>query len=133
MTTDRTAERPTKGQLERSLSQRIQAFYRSQLGHRLSEVICQIFERKIMIVLENSITQPEQLLAESGQVELVEEMHASIEQTIAPQLSKLIEEVVGVSVVDLLSDVTLQTKRTGMIAVLSGEPLMRDRSPSPAT
>ena len=128
-----TTERPTKGQLERSLAQRIQALYRNQLGHRLSEVICQIFEQKIMIVLENSITQPEQLLADSGKAELVEEVHASIEQTIEPQLSRLIEEVVGVSVVDLLSDATLQTKRTGMIAVLAGEPLMRDRSPSLAT
>ena len=125
-------ERPTKGQLERSLSQRIQALYRNQLGHRLSEVICQIFDQKIMIVLENSITQPEQLLAESGKEELVEELHNTIEQTIAPQLSKLIEEVVGVSVVDLLSDATLKTKRTGIIAVLAGEPLMRDRAPSPA-
>jgi uncharacterized protein YbcI len=128
-----TTERPTKGQLERSLSQRIQAFYRNQLGHRLSEVVCQIFEQKIMIVLENSITQPEQLLVESGKEKLVEELHTNIERTIEPQLSKLIEEVVGVAVVDLLSDATLKTKRTGMIAILSGEPLMRDRSPSPAT
>ena len=127
-----TTERPTKGQLERSLSQQIQALYRSQLGHRLSEITCQIFDQKIMIVLEDSITQPEQLLADSGEAELVEEVHASIEQTIAPQLSKLIEEVVGVSVIDLLSDATVQTKRTGMIAVLAEEPVMRDRSPTPA-
>ena len=127
-----TVERPTKGQLERSLSQRIQALYRNQLGHRLSEVICQIFDQKIMIVLENSITQPEQLLAESGKEELVEQLHSTIEQAIEPKLSQLIEEVVGVSVVDLLSDATLKTKRTGMIAILSSEPLMRDRAPSPA-
>jgi uncharacterized protein YbcI len=128
-----TTERPTKGQLERSLSQQIQAFYRNHLGHRLSEVVCQIFDHKIMIVLENSITQPEQLLVDSGKEKLVEELHTSIERTIEPQLSKLIEEVVGVAVVDLLSDATLKTKRTGMIAILSGEPLMRDRAASPAT
>ncbi|HEY9906363.1 MAG TPA: Na-translocating system protein MpsC family protein, partial [Thermosynechococcaceae cyanobacterium] len=91
-----------------------------------------IFDQKIMIVLEDSITQPEQLLAERGKEELVEEMHAGIEQAIQPRLSKLIEEVVGVSVVELLSDAKLATKRTGIIAVLSGEPLMRDRVVSPA-
>ena len=46
-----TEQLPTRGQLERTLSQRIQAFYRQQLGHQPSKVICQIFESKIAIIL----------------------------------------------------------------------------------
>jgi uncharacterized protein YbcI len=116
---------PTRGQLERTLSQRIQAFYRSQLGHRIGSVDCQIFEQKIVIVLENAVTQPEQLLANDGKEELVEEVHSSLKAAIQPQLKDLIETVVGVSVVDLLSDTTLKTERTGMIAVLAEEPQVR--------
>jgi uncharacterized protein YbcI len=51
----------TRGQLERTLSQRIQAFYRDKLGHQPSKITCQISDRNLLIVLENSITPAEQL------------------------------------------------------------------------
>ena len=41
---------PTRGQLERTLSQRIQALYRAQLEHRPSQVFCQMFDEKIAII-----------------------------------------------------------------------------------
>mgnify|MGYP002777182077 CR=1 FL=1 len=122
-----TSSYPTKGQLERTLSQKIQALYRTQLGHRLGEVDCQIFDQKIAIVLENSLTQPEQLLAHQGNQELVLELHSNLDEAMRPQLTQLIEEVVGVSVVDFMSDATLETERTGMIAILSTHPSFRDR------
>lgn len=121
-----TTPLPTRGQLERTLSQRIQALYRSQLGHRLSGVDCELLETKIAIVLEQSVTQPEQLLVEQGKGELVKTLHSELEQAMRPQLQALIEEVVGVSVLDLLSDVTLETERTGIIAILSEAPQLRD-------
>jgi uncharacterized protein YbcI len=121
-----TTTLPTRGQLERSLSQRIQALYRSQLGHRLSGVDCELLETKIAIVLEQSVTQPEQLLVDQGKSELVESLHSELEEVIQPQLKTLIEEVIGVSVIDLLSDITLRTARTGIIAILSEAPSIRD-------
>ena len=132
-----TTPLPTRGQVERTLSQRIQALYRSQLGHRLSGVDCELLETKIAIVLEQSVTQPEQLLVDQGKDELVKTLHSELEQAMRPQLQALIEEVVGVSVLDLLSDVTLETKRTGIIAILSEAPQLRDAaskaSPSAGT
>ncbi len=116
---------PTRGQLERALSQRIQALYRNQLGHRLGNVDCQIFDEKIAIVLENAVTQPEQLLASNGKEDLVEQIHSDISEAIQPQLRELIETTVGVPVVDLLADTKLETERTGMIAVLSDSPRVR--------
>ncbi len=121
-----TTTLPTRGQLERSLAQRIQALYRSQLGHRLSGVDCELLETKIAIVLEQSVTQPEQLLVAQGKSELVESLHSELEEVIQPQLKTLIEEVIGVSVIDLLSDVTLETARTGIIVILSEAPQIRD-------
>ena len=86
---------PTRGQLERTLSQRIQALYRTQLGHQPSKVTCQIFDEKIAIILENSITQPEQFLASNGQADLAEQVRSDLDKAIQPQLKALIEEVVG--------------------------------------
>lgn len=122
---------PTRGQLERSLSQRIQALYRNQLGHRLSAVSCELLEAKIAIVLEKSITQPEQLLANQGKNELVVQLHSELDEAIQPQLKALIEEVVGVSVIDFLSDATLETERTGMIVILAEAPQLRDAASKP--
>lgn len=121
-----TTTRPTRGQLQRMLSQRIQALYRSQLGHRLSGVDCELLEAKIAIVLEQSVTQPEQLLVAQGKGELVRELHSELDEVIRPQLQALIEEVVGVTVIDLLSDVTFETGRTGIIVILSEAPHTRD-------
>ena len=117
---------PTRGQLERSLAQRIQAFYRQYLGHQPSKVSCQLFDDKLVILIENSLTRTEQLLADEGQEQLVEQVRASLDEAIEPQLKELIEETLKVSVTDLLSDATLETGRTGTIAVLAETPQTRN-------
>ncbi len=119
---------PTRGQLERTLSQRIQALYRTQLEHRPSRVTCQIFDEKIAIILEDSITQPEQLLVKSGQEELAEQVRSELDEALQPQLKALIEEVVGVTVVDLLSDAKLETGRTATVVILAETPQLRPSS-----
>jgi uncharacterized protein YbcI len=118
---------PTAGQLERTLSQRIQALYRNQIGHRLDRVTCQLVDQKILIILENAVTPAEQLLVSNGKEDLVEEIHAHLDAAIQPQIIDLIQEVVGVSVVDLLSDAKLETERTGMIVMLDSAPRVSDR------
>lgn len=120
------SSKPTRGQLERSLSQRLQALYREQLGHQPSKVTCQLFDEKLAIIVENSITPPEQLLANNGQTELAEQVRSDLDKAIQPQLKELIEDVLGVSVLDLLSDATLETGRTGIIAVLDVTPEVRN-------
>jgi uncharacterized protein YbcI len=118
----------TRGQLERTLSQQIQALYRTQLEHQPSKVTCQIFDEKIAIILEGSITQPEQLLFKTGQEELAEQVRSELDEAIQPQLKALIEQVVGVPVIDLLSDAKLETGRTGTIAILAATPQVRNPS-----
>ncbi len=120
------SSKPTRGQLERSLSQRLQAFYRDHLGHQPDKVTCQLFDEKLAVIIENSITPPEQLLADRGQTELAEQVRSELDDAIQPQLKVLIEEVLGVSVVDLLTDATIETGRTGIIAVLEDTPEVRN-------
>ena len=121
---------PTRGQLERTLSQRIQALYRQQLGHQPSKVTCQLFDEKLAIILEDSITQPEQLLANSGQEELAKQVRSDLSKAIEPQLKDLIQEITGVPVIDLLIDGKIETGRTGTIAVLAKAPQVRDAASS---
>lgn len=120
---------PTRGQVERSLSQQIQALYRGQLEHQTGRVTCQILAEKLVIVIEDSITQPEQILVEEGQTELVEQVRSSLSAAIEPQIKALVEEVLGVTVTDLLSDAKLESGRTGLIMLLSATPQLR---PSPS-
>lgn len=117
---------PTRGQVERTLSQRIQSLYRTQLEHKLSKVTCQIFDEKIAIILEDSVTQPEQLLANNGQAKLAEQVRSELGEALEPQLKALIEEVVGVNVVELLSDAKLETGRTATVAILAAKPEVRN-------
>ncbi|MCU0550042.1 MAG: DUF2294 domain-containing protein [Leptolyngbya sp. Prado105] len=123
---------PTRGQLERTLSQRIQAFYRVQLGHQPSRVQCYVTDGKVTIVLEDSITRPEQLLMETGQEQLAEKVRDDLDKALHPQLSALIEEIVGIKVVDIFSDATFDTGRSGTIVVLEEAPQLRESQPKRA-
>jgi uncharacterized protein YbcI len=118
----------TRGQLERTISQRLEALYRSQLGHRPAKVICHIFDEKIVIVLEDAVTPPEQLLISSGQEDLAVQVRADLDKALQPQIVQLIEEVLGVTVQDLLSGAKLETGRTGTIAFLASSPQVREAS-----
>jgi uncharacterized protein YbcI len=115
----------TRGQLERSLSQSIQALYRSKLGHQPSKVTCRLLDQKIVIILEDSITQPEQVLVGGAKEDLAEQVRDAIDAAIEPSLKMLIAEQTGIEVIDLLSDSTIETGRAGMIAVLAGEPQVK--------
>lgn len=117
---------PTRGQIERTLSQRIQSLYRNQLEHNPSRVVCQIFDDKIAIVLEDSITQPEQVLVENGQEDLAQQVRLELDEALQPQLKALIEEVVGVTVIDLLSNAKLDTGRSATVAILAQSPQVRN-------
>jgi uncharacterized protein YbcI len=116
----------TRGQLERTLSQRIEALYRSELGHRPAKVTCHLFDEKVAIVMEDALTAPEQLLAKNGQEDLAEKVREDLDRVMQPQLCDLIAEVLGVSVKEILSDAKLDTGRTGMIAILEATPPVRE-------
>lgn len=117
---------PTRGQIERTLAQRIQALYREQLGHQPSKITCQLSDNNVVLILEDSITQPEQLLAQTGHLELAEQVRSDLDEAIQPQIKALIEETLNVSVIELLSDATLETGRTGIIALLTDIPNVRN-------
>ena len=122
--------KPTRGKLERSLAQGIQALYRSLFGHQTSQALCNILDNKLIIVIENAITKPEKLLAQNGQEDLASQVRSQLESVLELPLKDLIKEVLGVAVTDLLRDATFETGRTGTIAILESAPKVRDSSSS---
>lgn len=119
-------QQQTAGQLEREISQKVQALYKKHLGHQPSKVTCQLFDEKLAIILENSVTQPELLLAEEGRVELAQRVRADLNQAMQSPVRELVEDILHVKVLDILSDAALDTGRTGMILILSSTPVVRN-------
>jgi uncharacterized protein YbcI len=119
------ASTPTRGQLERSLSQQIQALYHDQLGHRPEQVICRLVDNQVMVVAEAAITPPEQLLADAGKTQLAEQVRADLDAALQPQIKALVETVLGVSVMDIIGNAKLETGRTGTIIILEAAPAIR--------
>ncbi|MEM9568838.1 MAG: DUF2294 domain-containing protein, partial [Cyanobacteria bacterium P01_E01_bin.34] len=119
---------PTKGQRERALSQAIQSLYKKKLGHQPGQVSCSIASDRVTIILENSVTPAEALLAEEGRDELAEEVRGELLDALYAQLTEVIEETLESKVVDILSDAKLESERTGIIVVLEDAPTVRPRS-----
>lgn len=116
----------TRGQLERKLSQEIQAFYRRYLEHQPSKVICQLFDKKLAIIIENSITSAEKTLLKEGKIDLAQTIRANLDNAIKPELKQLIEQITNLEVLDILSDATMQTERMGIIVVFNNTPQVRN-------
>ena len=119
-------QQQTAGQLEREISQKVQALYKKRLGHQPTKVTCQLFDEKLAVVLEGSATQPERLLAEEGQIELAQQVCTNLNQAMQSLVKELVENVLQVRVLDVLSEATLKTGRTGIILILSNTPTVRN-------
>ncbi|MEM6522049.1 MAG: DUF2294 domain-containing protein [Cyanobacteria bacterium P01_C01_bin.70] len=116
------SQKPTRGQLERSLSQRIQRLYREHLSHSTGKVTCQLSGDKLTIVIESSLTQPEQLLLQESDAEKVEQIRTDLDNAMRQKLITLVEETMQLQVIDLMGETTLKTERTGFVIVLSDNP-----------
>lgn len=118
--------KPTIGQLEREISQRISSLYNTQLGLRPSKVICHCFDKEIVVTLEDSVTLVEQTLVYGNYRKLAEEVRVSLNKIIKPQIKALIEEIIDRNVIDIISNSSLATNRTGIIAILEQSPAVRN-------
>ena len=84
------------------------------------------FDTEIVLSLENSVTQTEQTLLKAGYETLAEQVRLYLDKIIKPQLKTLIEEILGIPVIDLMTNTNLVTGRTGIIVVLKQLPKVRN-------
>ncbi|MEL6262004.1 MAG: DUF2294 domain-containing protein [Cyanobacteria bacterium J06626_6] len=119
-------QKQTAGQLERAISQSLQALYKKQLGQTPSKVTCQFFETKIGIVIEDSITKPELLMLEANDTALVEQVRRDINGIIQKKVRELALEILQLEATDVLIDTSIDTGTTGIVVSLSGIPNVRN-------
>lgn len=113
----------TTEQLEKILSPKIKNIYKKLLEHQLSNISYRLFDRTLIVILEGTVTPPEQLLSQqSDRKQLAKKFRRAIDRIIQPQIKTTIEEVMNVKVIDFLSDTTIDTSRTGAIAIFEFHP-----------
>lgn len=105
--------------LQQRIADQIQRWYVHQLGHSRVEVACHIFGNKLMVVLDNAVTQPEQLLVSSGRADFAEQVRNALDHSLRLHLHQIIEALTQVRIVDLLTTTQIKTERTSIVAILS--------------
>lgn len=118
----------TVGQVEREINQRMRSLYKTKLGHKVSGITCQLFDSKLAIIIENAITKVEKRLLSNGKTELTEQVHNDLKSSIEPSVKEIVESTLNVDVVDILDDTKLSSGTTGIIAILSNMPQLRQSS-----
>ncbi|MBE9118467.1 DUF2294 domain-containing protein [Lusitaniella coriacea LEGE 07157] len=103
------------------LTERIQGLYEQQLQHQLHEVSYKLSDKTLVIVMEGTLTKPEQILMARDRAELAQQVRTVLNSALKPQICQLVEEVMDVRVIDFLSDTTISTGRTGAIAIFEFE------------
>ncbi len=117
---------PTRGEMERNLSQSVQAFYRNQLGCRTDKVSCHILNNQVAIAIENPITPIEKLLNNTGDERFINDLRDRIDTLVKQELLSQLKTVLGVEVMALTIDTALDNNLTGVIALLAQKPAIRD-------
>ena len=122
----------TRGEMERNLSQSIQAFYRNQLGCRTEKINCHILNEQVAIAIKNPVTPIETLLNDSTDNQFVQELRDRIDTIIKQDLMTIIEKILGVEVMAMTINTTISNNLTGIVALLSQRPITREvkRNPS---
>ena len=117
---------PTRGEMERNLSQSVQAFYRNQLGCRTDKVSCHILNNQVAIAIKNPITPVEKLLNNTGDREFINDLRDRIDTLVKQELLSQLKTVLGGEVIALTIDTALDNNLTGVIALLAQKPAIRD-------
>ena len=116
---------PTRGQLERQVSQTIGSLYRTQFGHSPSKIICHLFADKVAIVAEETITAVEQLLCDRSKIDLARSIRAAVNEAFKTKAKDRIGKILQVEVIDIICDSSVDSGYLGMIVFLQSAPETR--------
>lgn len=116
---------PTYKQIEKDLSLKIKALYDLEINLAPRKVNCKLFSRYLAIVMDEALSPLEKSLLDRGNKELVTRLRKETFLIFRPKLSELIEEIVGVKIIEILSDTAFGSNKTGTLVVLSELPKVR--------
>ena len=112
----------TLEQLEQQLAQRVITLYQTLLGHQLQQVSCNLVDKTVTILAEDSLTHIEQFLDLSARRDLAIEVRNSLHKALEPHLQSLIEELVHVPVVNVICNAAFDTGHISIVSVLAATP-----------
>lgn len=121
-----TSTEPTRGQIERQLTQSIQGFFRDRTGQRPSRAICQIYDSGLTVLMENTISPIERTFIEAQQINLAQQIRSELHRILKPWLKDLIQATVGTTVICVLMDSDLESGMLSITANLTALPAVRD-------
>ncbi len=113
---------PSQEQLEQQLLACIQEVHFKILGHQPQQISCKLLDKNLTVIIEDAITQPEQLLMSSGKEELAQQVRTNIHLAFEPYLKSTIEKVTSIPLTDLIAKSSLATGRTSIVAILAHAP-----------
>lgn len=116
---------PTRGQLERQMSQTLQSLYRQQFEHLASKITCHLFDDKVAIVAEDTVTKVEKILYDHSKLDLAIDIRYAIGEAFASKVKQVITEILQVEVIDIIFDSTFNSGYLGIIVFLDDSPQMR--------
>ena len=118
---------PTRGQLERELSQNIRKLYRQELAHSPRKVTCTLFNNQLTVIIDGAITAIEKTIIDGDNgAEIVKCINSVISKMLKQNLKAIVEEILAVEVEDVLLDSAFKTERTGVLVTLIQSPKTRN-------
>ena len=100
----------TKGQLEAKIAEAITKFEREHMGYGPQEVRAWIIQDMILVRLKRVLTPAEQKLARDPEGHhLVKEVRRRLIEGSSPMLHEMIQDLTGVELVSLHSDISIKT------------------------
>jgi uncharacterized protein YbcI len=121
----------TAGQIERDAIQAINALYRNELGHQPGKITCQLFEKKAVLIIENALSKPEQLLLEQGDNDVALKAHQALLEVFKEKAKDCLAQALTTPVLDLLLDSNIEEAHIGIIAILEDAPEVKKPSAIP--
>ena len=121
---------PTAGQIERNISQKINALYHSQISHRAKKIDCHLFDDKIIIFCEEVITPIEKLLLEESSFDLAHQIRTCLDSLLKTKIENLIEKIVQTKVDNCIYTTSIKTNSSVGIFILENAVQVRVKSNS---
>lgn len=118
----------TRGQMEREISQKIEALLHQKLSHRPTKITCCLNGKVLSVLIEDALTKPEAILVDKSKPEIVIQVRNSIEQALRPLLQPLLTEILEVEVLEIFCQTKLKTRRMSIVATLKESPKLRAKS-----
>ena len=110
----------TKGQVEAEISQTLVKFELEYMGRGPSDVRTHLLGDMVVVRLKGILTPAERQLVKAEGVELIKQVRTKLLETGQSMLKQSLEELTGLSVVSMHSDLSTTTGERVILFVMSG-------------